>query len=56
MSSGVAEADSLRTGNFPKGTFLPAEGLWSGAPASAKRAASVRCKRAEWPGAFDGYS
>jgi hypothetical protein len=42
MSSGVTEADSLRTGNFPKGTFLPAGGYEFGALQRVRQTSSLR--------------
>ena len=42
MSSGVTEADSLRTRNFPKGTFLPAGGYEFGALHRVRQTSSLR--------------
>jgi hypothetical protein len=42
MSSGVTEADGLRTGNSPKGTFLPAGGYGFGALQRVRQTSSLR--------------
>jgi hypothetical protein len=57
MSSGVTEADSLRTRNFPKGTFLPAGGYEFGVLHRVRQTSSLRTLQcAEWPRAFDEFS